>query len=75
MKLVRFDVYLFHLLISHFDFERILLFIELRPHFKTGLGGGLPNEFHNNLMADKRPSTPVHADVRKKAVLDFIPFT
>ncbi len=71
---MRLDIDLLQFRIGLFDLERVPLLIELRLHLESGFSGGLFDKLYNYLMADKHPSAPVHVDVGKKPMLDFVPF-
>lgn len=47
--------------------------IELGLNLKTSLGLSIGDQIHNHLVARQGLATPIFGDVRKHAMLDFVP--
>src|SRR5574341_329231 len=59
--------------VGHLHLGRILAWIEFRLHPEACVGGRCPDKVDDDLMADQRAATPVHADVGEQSVLDLVP--
>ena len=47
--------------------------VQCRFDFQAGLGGGAANQFHDQVVADQRPATPVLRHMAEETMLDFVP--
>ncbi len=73
VKLVAYDVDLRHFLIGHDDTFWIGFGVEFALHGQACIGGRGADEINDDAIADQRLGTPIQADKRKQAVLDFVP--
>lgn len=64
-----------HLRVRNFDSLRISPAIQLTSDTQARLRPSGANEADDRRQVDQRPAAPVHGDVGKKPMLDFIPFT
>lgn len=62
-----------HFRIRYLNLGRIFSLIELGFYTKTIARRCFPNQLYNHLMANQRPPSPIHADVREQPMFYFIP--
>ena len=74
MKFMWLYLYHFHFLVCDSNLDGVSSFIELCFDLKSSARGRFSYQLHNYLMTDQRPAPPVHTDMRKEAMLDFVPF-
>jgi hypothetical protein len=74
MEFMWFYLYHFHFLVRNLNLDGVSSFIQLGFDLKSSAGGSFSNQLHNHLMADQGPASPVHTDIRKESMLDFVPF-
>src|SRR5690606_25852665 len=70
---MRAELYPLHLGIADADAGRVRCSVELGSDLQTRARFGRSNQVHDGLMAEERPSSPVHGDVREQAVFDLVP--
>ena len=63
-----------HFLVRHLNFGWVFSFVEFGLHPKTLLGRCVANQLNNYFIADQWSSSPIHTDMRKKSMLNLIPF-
>ena len=74
MKQGPFNLNLPQLLGTDLDPFRIKVAIQSALDLEAGFGGGGRDQIDDHLVADQRFPAPILADMRKQAMLDFIPF-
>lgn len=74
VKIMRLQPDLFQFLMGHFDLGGIFSFVQFCLHAEPLTGGGLADQLDDDLVADQRPSPPVHADMGKQAMFDLVLF-
>ena len=73
MELGPFDVEGGDLGVGHDNAAGVSAGVEFTAHGEAGFGGSGRDQLDNHPIADQRLGTPVLADEREKAVLDFVP--
>src|SRR5208337_4393648 len=73
MEFMRSYLYHFHFLVRDLHLDGVFSLIQLRFDFKSSAGGRFANQPYNHLMADQWPAPPVHTDMRKESMLNFVP--
>jgi hypothetical protein len=74
MKRVRRELNCCQFLIRDFYLGWIYAGIAFRVDVESLTGGCPAYQFDDNLVTGQGLSTPIHADIRKQAMFDFVPF-